>query len=972
MALLKSRFAAACLLALLAWPIRGQQPVDQDYTARITQHTTAAYFLTELVDHLPAGGPVPTPAAALGYIAGETGKLTYTKDIHRYMRELARASERVAVFPMGVSEEGRETILVAISDAANMARLDHFKAVTARLANPRSLVEAEAARLIEEGLPVYWATGAIHSPETGSPEMLMELAYRLAVTETPFFDTIRRNAIVLITPVVEVDGRDRQVDIVRYQQANPGKPAPPLVYWGKYVAHDNNRDGLTLSLALSRMVMKTFLDWHPQVLHDLHESIPFLYTSTGTGPYNAWLDPIVINEWQKLAYHEVEEMTKRGVPGIWTHGFYDGWGANYMVIAAQGHNSIGRFYETFGNVVPETMDRDVAEGFSTRAWFRPNPPLPKVQWSLRNNVNLQQSALLLAINYVARHRQEFLRNFYLKGQRSVKKATTEGPAAWVIPADDPRPLACAEAVNLLRLQGVETHRLAEPWGKEPAFPAGSYVIRMDQPYSRMADMMLDRQYYSPEDPRSYDDTGWSLGPLRNIRTVRVTDTAILDAPMALIEGPVEPRGGIEGPADARAYLLDHNAENALATFRFRLRDIGMLAAEKPFEADGRKYAAGAFVIPAEGNPADLPQRLAAAAEPLGLRLQAVAGPPDVPTHPVAAPRLALVHTWWSTQTEGWVRVALDSLEIPYDYVSDHVIRDTASLRDKYDVILYGPTGGSAQDLVNGIPKFGDPVPWRVSDLTPNIGTAPDQTDDIRGGLELEGLMHLREFVRDGGVLITFGQNAALPIDFGLVEGVTIEETKQLQARGSVIRTAIADAASPLVYGLPEGLAVHFNQAPGFQVSRTGGVARRIPAKPPGRPSGRGAKDEPDVPQGRPYVEPAPPPKGKPGEELPLSEYERRRYAAYLPPPEAQPRVVLRFAPEKELLVAGLLTGGSELAERSAVVDVPVGKGHVVMFANNPMWRSQTQGSYFLVLNALLHCEHLNAGWPSPEVEETGQ
>ena len=132
-----------------------------------------------------------------------------------------------------------------------------------------------------------------------------------------------------------------------------------LIFWGKYVAHDNNRDGLGMALALTRNQMKTFLEYHPAILHDLHESVPFLYTSTGTGPYNAWLDPITIDEWQLLAYHEIEEMTKRGVPGVWTHGFYDGWAPNYMFYVANGHNSIGRFYETFGNGGADTIDRTV-------------------------------------------------------------------------------------------------------------------------------------------------------------------------------------------------------------------------------------------------------------------------------------------------------------------------------------------------------------------------------------------------------------------------------------------------------------------------------------------------------------------------------------------------------------------------------------------------------------------------------------
>ncbi|MGC8793802.1 MAG: M14 family zinc carboxypeptidase, partial [Bryobacteraceae bacterium] len=886
-----------------------QQRIDEGYTAKIKQYTTEPFFLTELVDHLPASDTVPTPEKVLGYIVGTPEKLTYSKDIYNYLRTLEKSTPRVRVFSIGRSEEGREMILAVVSDEANMARLDRYRQITGRLADPRKITDAEARGLIQEGLPMYWATGSIHSPETGAPEMLMELAYRLAVSESPFIQTIRKNLIVMITPLVEVDGHDRQVDIYRYRKANPDKPAPNLIYWGKYVAHDNNRDGMALSLALSRIMMKTFLEWHPQVLHDLHESVPFLYTSTGMGPYNAWLDPIVINEWQLLAYHEVGEMTKRGVPGVWTHGFYDGWAANYMFYVANGHNAIGRFYETYGGRGADTFERTVRPAQTTRTWYRPNPPLEKVKWSIRNNINLQQSALLLAMNFVARDKERFLENFYLKSKRSVAKAFNEGPAAWVIPGDDPRPAECASLVNLLQLQGVEVHRADADFDvtagqgkdeKKVKFPAGSYIVRMDQPYSRMADMLLDTQYYNPTDTRPYDDTGWSLGALRNVRTVRVTDTSVLKVPATLLAGPVKPQGRLAGANPAVAYLVNHNTDNTLATFRYRLRDVRVLAAEEGFQAAGVKFRTGSFLIPVEGNPADLRNRLDEAARDLGLTIHAVQAMPKVRTHPLAAPRVALVHTWLNTQNEGWFRIALDNLQIPYHYISDQVIRDTPDLRSRYDVIIFGPTPGSAQRIVNGLPMRGAPIPWMGSALTPNIATSPDQTPDMRGGMGLQGLLHLKRFMEEGGLFVTIQGNASILIDYGLIEGVSIVQTRELQARGGVYNAVFADRGSPVAYGYDDKLAVYFNQAPVFQISRTGGLAGAgmgVQDEQRGRPSGRGSLTDPDIPQGRPYVPPSPQPRPAPGEEPPIPEEVLDTIRHLLPPPEAQPRVVLRFADE---------------------------------------------------------------------------
>src|SRR5436190_2401829 len=590
---------------------KSAQPLNVEYTDSILKNTTDKMFLTEIVDHLPASAKVPSPEKVLGYPVGTPNKLTYTKDQYRYYHELEKATPRVKTFSAPEkSEQGREQMLVVVSDEANIAKLDHYKEITAKLADPRKINDELPKALIAAGKAIYWASGSIHSSETGSPEMLMEMAYRLAVEDSPMIEAIRKNVIVMITPTLEVDGRDMMVDLYNYRKANPTKRAPGLIYWGKYVAHDNNRDSMGMALALSRNQMSTFLDFHPTVLHDLHESVPFLYTSTGTGPYNAWLDPIVIDEWNLLAYHEIEEMTKRGVPGVWTHGFYDGWAPNYMFYVANGHNAIGRFYETFGNSVADTMDRTVGAQ-SQRDWFRPNPPQPRVKWSLRNNINMQESAILLAMNFVSNNKDRFLKNFYLKSKRSVAKATNEGPAAWVVPGDQARIVEAADMVNLLRLMGVEVHRVdKEITVKDQKFPAGSYMIRMDQPYSRMADMLLDTQYYNVNDPAPYDDTGWTLGALRNVKTVRVTDKSVLQLPMTLLTQDAKVAGTVTKAPAPTAYLINHNAENTLMTLRFKLKDLKIAAAEEPFEAGGQKFNAGTFIIKLSDNPGDLNQKLA--------------------------------------------------------------------------------------------------------------------------------------------------------------------------------------------------------------------------------------------------------------------------------------------------------------------------------------------------------------------------
>ena len=944
--------------------------VDPAYGAKIAEYTTEKYFMTELVDHLPLSDKVPSPDKVLGYVVGTPNKLTYTKDLHRYFRALAGASPRVRVLVAPEkSEEGREQLLVLVSDEANLAKLDRYKDITAKLGDPRKISENEAHTLIAEGKPFYWASGSIHSPETGSPEMLMELAYRLAVEDSPFIEDIRKNMIVMITPALEVDGRDRMVDLYNYRKANPGKPTPPLLYWGKYVAHDNNRDGLGLALALTRNQMKTFLEYHPTVLHDLHESVPYLYTMTGTGPYNAWLDPLALDEFQVLAYHEIEEMTKRGVPGVWTHGFYDGWAPNYMLYIATGRNSIGRFYETFGNGGADTRERTLGANQTQRVWYRPNPPFPRVNWSMRNNINMQQSGILFAMNLVAKERERFLNNFYLKSKRSIAKATNEGPAAYIIPGDTARPVEAADMVNLMRLQGIEVHRAEKEFTvKDQKYAAGSYIVRMDQPYSRMADMLLDTQYYNVTDPSPYDDTGWTMGPMRNVKTVRILDKAVLEVPSKLITADVKVAGALSGPSNSVAYVINHNTDNTLATFRFRLKDVKMSAAEDGFKVGEQQFNTGSFIIKQEGNPANLRQLLEPAVTDLGLKAVGVDKLPTVKTHELAVPRIAIVHTWTNTQNEGWFRIEFDRLQIPYTYISDHVIRNTPKLREKFDVLIFPPVGGSAQTIVNGMPQRGDAIPWKKSEVTPNMGNSPDTTDDMRGGMTVTGVANLQKFVEEGGLFITIGSSvSSIPIDYGITNGVSIQQADKLQARGSIYNATFSDRKSPIAYGYDAGLPIYFSQAPLFQVAAGGpgfggggGGQGGAGAQGGGqsRASGRGGVGDPDIIQAMPQPRP-----GTPNPEQALAD---QRESPFFVPPQMRPRVVLRFVnDEKTLLISGMLAGGNELVNKPAIVDVPVGKGHVVMFATNPMWRHQTQGEFFLLFNAALNYDNLGVGRAEP-------
>jgi hypothetical protein len=984
-----------CILIVVS-AVQGQnagrdpnQPIDEAYTKKILEYTTLPAFLSPLVNYLPGSKSVPTPQAVIGDIAGAPGKLPYTADVHRYMRMLEKASPRVKVYAIGTSEEGREMIAVAVSSEANLGKLEENRARLALLADPRKIKmdDSEAARLVAASVPVYYITGALHAPETGSPTALMELAYRLAVDESSYIRAIRDGLITLITPVVETDGRDRQCDIYNWHLAHPKDHWPPLIYWGRYVAHDNNRDAMNLSLKLSQNVLNTYVGWNAQVLHDLHESVPYLYDNTvGDGPYNAWIDPIVADEWQLLGYNNVMEMTRFNMPGVFAHGTFDAWSPGYMNYIAVAHNGVSRLYETFGNGGADTVERVLTPLQYERTWYRQNPPLPKALWSQRNNNNYQVTGLLVALSYFAANNRMFLNNFYLKSKRAIEKPKTAGPAAYVFPGDDPRPGLQAEVLRVLQRQGCEIHRATAPFTvmipakktappkpeeaaaqaapakkEEPPapqprqFPAGSYVVRMDQPFSRIADTLLDYQYWSPNDPQKnpYDDTGWTLGELANIQAVRVTEAKVLEAAMQPVAAEIRTPGGIEGTG--AVFLLNHNADTALMTLRYRLRAASIDAAEEPFEAAGLKFGRGSFLL---RNVARA--EVERAVVDLGLRAYAVESAPTVKTHPLRAARIALLHTWLDTQDEGWWRQAFDLLKIPFTYISTQDVAKDPNLNARFDAIIFGPVGRNPSAILAGMPMWGNPLPWKTTPLTPNIGKI-DATDDMRPGLGWSGIANLEAFARRGGLLLTTGDTSDLAVTYGLTPGVGITRPAKFKAAGSVLKGTFVDAASPIAYGYGDNLSVYCNDGLIFWLTNiVGGRGPRSAAEIPTRATGRGTPDDPDIPQNRAYVEPVPEPKAEPWQALPLTD-EQRRNGFNVIPPRFRPRVVLRYGDAKDLLVSGLLDGGGEIAQRPAVVDVPIDRGHIVLFSNNPMWRAATHGSYFLVFNAILNFDSLNAG-----------
>ena len=407
-----------------------------------------------------------------------------------------------------------------MADEATIKQLDKYKGMVASLTDPRKTTEQQAQQLIKTAKPIYWITSGMHSTENGGPEMLIELPYRLAVEDTPFIQAIRNNVITLITPVIEVDGREKQVDTYYFnkkRRAAGDQQTLPLMYWGKYVAHDNNRDGMGQFLALTRNVTKAFLEWKP---------------TDDARPARAVDVSLRVNRHRSLQRADRSDHHRRVVAAGEDRSDGDDQarrprrvdlrvlrrlGAELHVLhrARAQLRSAGstRSWAT----VPRTAPSRRRATTTSREWFRPNPPLPTIQWGPRNNTNIQQSAILIALNHVAKNKETYLENYWLKNKRAAEKGKTGPVYGWVIPAAQKRKADAAEAVNELRRQGLEFHTATTAFkaGTVDVKP-GDYIVRGDQPYRTIADMYFSVQNYAPSNPQPYDDTGWTFQYMRNL------------------------------------------------------------------------------------------------------------------------------------------------------------------------------------------------------------------------------------------------------------------------------------------------------------------------------------------------------------------------------------------------------------------------------------------------------------------------
>ena len=907
----------AVLLAITPFAATAQttQPMDPEFAAHVKGWTTKPEFSSELVDHLPLSKTIPSPRAFLGYDIGAPKKLTYYADVVRYYRALAAASPRVKVIELGKTEENRDTIMVFVGSEDSIRNLDTIKQNLARLADPRGLTPAQAKEIVAHTKPIYTLSGGLHSAELGPPEMLMELAYRLVTEDSPVIQKIRDNVVVSIFPAADPDGRDRNIDwynkyLIDVTDEHSGDPQVP--YWGKYTRHDDNRDINYAGLA-NQHLLAWYLEWHPPVIHDLHESVPFLYIFSGQAPQNTMLDPILWSELPMYSNFEMERITGYGMPGVWDHAYVDGWSPGYVAFMSSNHNGLMRFYEIFGNAGATTMQRTLSTppapelkgagggggggNFTKREWYRPDPPYKNVLWSMRNNTNYAETGVLTALEFTSTMPQLILNNFYLKSRNSIHTGETEAPYAYIIPTDakNQEDLTRVQfAMHILRMQGIEVGRaISDIKLSDGAYPAGSLIVKLNQPYGRLAHTLLSKQVDPDPELMTYDDAAWTLGLMTHTTIKPTADNSILAAATTPVDIYAAPSNIVTAPAAVAYAVPDHGSPN-LVTLRFALKDADIRIAEKEFPAGSTTLPAGTFIVPASAF-----ESLKSIIKPLGLDAIALTAQPSVPMHKAGLPRVAMFSTWGGTQDVGWVRFAFDQYKIPYDLIfKEQVI--AGDLHSKYDIILIPNQARTGKALVTDIPKTKTPYAYVKSDKFRFLGDY-GSSDDITGGMGALGVAELQKFVEQGGLMVTLGTSSFFPPEFGLLPRIdTGSTTAKFYAPGAIVEAEIAQPINPIFYGYTDkNVAVRWAGGPLFRMDAD--------------------QDRTDV--------------------------------------------LMRFTGGDKAVLSGLMNGADEIKRRAAIVKTPLGKGEIVMFNTNPIWRWQNIGEFRMLFNTLLNYQNLDTAPP---------
>jgi hypothetical protein len=779
---------------------------------------------------------VPAPESHFGHAMGADRKLLDWSRVVSYFQLLQDNSDRIRVDELGKSTEGRPFIAATIAAPETLRNLEKYRQIQAGLADPRSTTDAQAEKLIADGKTVVFITCSIHSTEVASTETAIEFAYKLLTEHKPKFQTILQNTIFILVPSLNPDGVDLVTEWYRKTLGTPFEGASPPELYQKYVGHDNNRDWYIFSQAETRLaISKLHNVWHPQIVYDVHQQGAYasrIFVPPWMDPIDPNIDPILAQLCNAIGAGMASDLTSAGRQGVAINALYDFWSPSRHYQAYHGGMRI--LSESAGArlATPITVRADeinqTALGYNPRerSWNYLQP-WSGGDWRLRDIIDDQLIAMESCLYQAAVRREDLLRSFYRIGKHAVERTS---PFGFIVPANQNDPGAARRLMETLSFGQVEIDRATEAFtasGKR--YPSGSYIIRMQQPYSSFAKTLLERQNYPdlrlyPGGPpkRPYDVTAHTLPLLMGVAVDTVNQAfSALTTRASAFDFPALSKGPILAASDTESW---RTLNRAFASGRRVWRDM----TTGNFQLENR---------------------------------------PGFTAHELKRPRIAIYKSYWPSMDEGWTRWLLEQFGFAYISVVNRDLHK-GNLRERFDVIVLPDQ--RAITIHEGHKQ----------------GTMPPE---FTGGIGDTGADALKHFAAEGGTIICLNEAsdyALRHLGIGVKDALDGVSNREFYAPGSLLNVRLE--SHPLTLGLPKDIAVWFENGPAFD-------------------------------------------------------------------PSTRDRTVAEY-PDNRVLASGWLLGEKYLARRAAIVDAPVGSGHVILFGIRPQYRAQSYQAFKLFFNALLYHE----------------
>jgi hypothetical protein len=888
----------------------------------------------------PASTPtIPTPVSVLGFEPGADYKLATYDETVDYFQKLDASSDRMMLFQAGKSTQGRTFWYAAISSPANLAKLDRYREIARRLAHPAGLSEAEARAIAREGKAIVHLDGGLHSSEVAGPQHTIQLAYDLvAKGAEPEFAHILDNVIVLLWPTINPDGQQMIAEWYRGNVGTPFEVSPMPRLYQEYVGHDNNRDGYMLNMIESRVMEHAWRTWEPQIIHVHHQSSPF--------PTRIWLPPfaepianrapyLISREINMIGMAMAQGLEERGQVGATHMGTgFDAWYPGYIDYKPVFQNVASYWTETalYSYATPRlyTLNDFPPNMRDLRPQALYTSPWPGGWWRLRDAVEYMHTASISMLDYASRYRESVLLNRYRSGRWQIDKYSQAPPYAYVIAQQQRDPVAAVEMLRRLAFQGVRISQLASAaslGGLE--YPAGTWVVPMDQEFAEVARQVFDVQRYpdlreSPDGPleQPYDAAGWTL-PLQMGVTVASIDEPVSDevrarlkplgsapspaapvtpydsgtndaAPFDSAPGPgfdtnstaaaiVPPEGKVSGRGPALA--LDPAQNNTFAALNrawtlgasvFIADTEGASERRRAKEAEGASERAGSSerrgFSPGVTDTRYIVTGLSAAQQDeivktYALQATRVAAPRQ-DSRQIRRPRVGLYRPWMASMDEGWTRWVLERYGFDIVSLTPKDFRGQALLADRVDTLI---VADEFRGLMEGY----------------GAGVVPAEYE---GGMGADGVRAIDRFVRGGGTLVCFNRGTAFAIEqFSLpVKNVVAGLKRQEFFTGGSVMEVETEPGHSVMAGMPARAAIFVDGSPAFE-------------------TGEGFSGE----------------------------------------------VLARYQGSGSPLLSGYLLGERFLHNRAAALDVAHGQGHIILLGFRPQWRGQPFGTFRVIFNAVM-------------------